>query len=246
MPPAAPAAWPQATLGQLGQHGRVVGSRDQRVQHRPAGGAQHVAGDRAQLDPGVLQDLGQPLGLTGPLAGQRRAVAGQIAQLPDRLGRHEPGSDQAVRNQLTDPHRVGHIGLGPGHGAQGRHSAASTGSRLPAGRTPAASPPRWTPSDHGHAKAGQPITQQHQPCRGRPKRPRLLQPTPAGSGTPTVAVTLALSTSRPAQRSMSRSMAAPSRGRRQHNRPEEPQHAESEVRAPSNSPGVPEAPASSS
>ena len=69
--------------------------------------------------PGVLQDLGQPLGLTGPLAGQRRAVAGQNAQLPDRLGRHEPGSDQAVRNQLTDPHRVGHIGLGPGHGAQG-------------------------------------------------------------------------------------------------------------------------------
>src|SRR5215207_9712350 len=32
--------------------------------------------------------------------------------------------------------------------------------------------------DHGHAKAGQPITQQHQPCRGRPKRPRLLPPTP--------------------------------------------------------------------
>ena len=90
----------QPALGQLGQHLRVVGAGHQRVQHRPAGDAQHVGGHAGQLDPGVLQDLLQPLGLPGALLDQRLAVAGQVAQLPDRLGRHEAGADQPVLDQL--------------------------------------------------------------------------------------------------------------------------------------------------
>ena len=247
MPPAAPAAWPQATLGQLGQHGRVVGSRDQRVQHRPAGGAQHVAGDRAQLG---SRRPPRPWPAAGPHGSARRsapcgrgadrAAPGSAWAPRTRVG---PGRAQpADRSTPSRPHRAWARARCAGGGIQ--QPALEVVFQQVVHRPPVH--PGGLHPDHGHAKAGQPITQQHQPCRGRPKRPRLLQPTPAGSGTPTVAVTLALSTSRPAQRSMSRSMAAPSRGRRQHNRPEEPQHAESEVRAPSNSPGVPEAPASSS
>ena len=92
MPPAAPAAWPQATLGQLGQHGRVVGSRDQRVQHRPAGGAQHVAGDRAQLG---SRRPPRPWPAAGPHGSARRsAPCGRGAD------RAAPGSAWAPRTRV--------------------------------------------------------------------------------------------------------------------------------------------------
>ncbi len=62
----------------------------------------------------VLQGLVQPLGLAAALLDHRGPVPGQVAQLPDRRGRHDPGAHQAVGDQLADPHRVGHVGLAPG------------------------------------------------------------------------------------------------------------------------------------
>ena len=61
----------------------------QRLKHRAAGDAEHVAGDRQQLDASVLEYLVQALRLAGPLLDLRLAVAGEIAQVADRLGRHE-------------------------------------------------------------------------------------------------------------------------------------------------------------
>jgi hypothetical protein len=104
----------QLPPGQLGQHLRIGGPTHQCLQHRPARDSQHVGGHTAQLDPGVLQHLVQPLGLTGALIDQRLAVAGQVAQLPDRSGWHEAGADQAALDQLGDPGRIRHIGLAAG------------------------------------------------------------------------------------------------------------------------------------
>src|SRR6266508_5276851 len=59
--------------------------------------------------PGVLQHLVQPLDLPAALLDLGLAVAGQLAQLPDRPGRHEAGADQAMLDQLTDPGRVGRV-----------------------------------------------------------------------------------------------------------------------------------------
>jgi len=43
------------------------------------------------------------------------AIAGQLAQLLDRVGWHEAGADQPVLDQLGDPgRRIGHIRLRPG------------------------------------------------------------------------------------------------------------------------------------
>jgi hypothetical protein len=50
----------------------------------------------ASSGPGVLQHLVQPLGLAGPLAGQRLAVAGQIPQLADGRRRHEAAPQQPM------------------------------------------------------------------------------------------------------------------------------------------------------
>ena len=63
--------------------------------------------------PGVLEHLVQPLGLTSALLDLGLAVAGQLAQLADRAGRHEAGADQAVLDQLGDPGRIGDVGLAP-------------------------------------------------------------------------------------------------------------------------------------
>jgi hypothetical protein len=57
----------------------------------------------------------EPVRLPLPLLGQRLAVAGQVAELADRLGRHEAGSQQPVLEQLAQPLRIGHIGLAPRH-----------------------------------------------------------------------------------------------------------------------------------
>jgi hypothetical protein len=65
--------------------------------------------------PGVLQDLVQPLDLSAAFLDLGLAVAGQLAQLPDRAGWHEAGPDQPVLDQLGDPGRIGHVGLAAGH-----------------------------------------------------------------------------------------------------------------------------------
>ena len=68
-------------------------------------------GHRGQLDPGVFQELLQPLHLPGPFAGQPGAGPGQVPQLPDRLRRHERAAHQPVRPELGQPLGVGDVGL---------------------------------------------------------------------------------------------------------------------------------------
>jgi len=77
---------PHRPAGQLGQHSRVTLAGDQRFQHLPAGHAVQAGYHRVQLDLGVLESLLQPLLLPGLLPDQAAPVAGQIPQLPDRLG----------------------------------------------------------------------------------------------------------------------------------------------------------------
>jgi hypothetical protein len=165
----------QAALGQLGQQLGVAHAGDQGPKHRPAGDAQDVGGHARQLDAGVLQQLLQPLRLAGALLDDGLAVAGEVAQLPDRRGWHEAGADQAVLDQLADPLGVGDVGLAAGHVAQvaGVEQPAVHGGlqpvvhRLPggAGRLHA---------DHGHLLAGQPVPQRQQAFGGGGERAGVL------------------------------------------------------------------------
>ena len=68
-----------------------------------------------ELDVGVLQHLLDAVGHARPLPDERLAVAGQVAQLADRLGRHEAGPQQAVLEQLAIHWRVLDVGLAAGH-----------------------------------------------------------------------------------------------------------------------------------
>ena len=104
----------QAPLGQIGQHGRVMLAIDQRLQHQPARHAGDVAGHRGQLDPGILQQLLQPLDLPAAFSSHRRAGPGQVPQLADWGGRHEGAVDQAVRTQLGQPRGVGDVAFAAG------------------------------------------------------------------------------------------------------------------------------------
>jgi hypothetical protein len=82
---------------------------DERLDHRTTGHAEQVGGDHGQLDPGVFQQLVQPLTLADPFADQLATVAGEVPQPPDRRGRDERGTDQAVLDQFGDPRRIGDI-----------------------------------------------------------------------------------------------------------------------------------------
>jgi hypothetical protein len=54
-----------------------------------------------------------PLGLGGAHPDQIGPVAGQVPQPPDRRGRHEAGPQHAPLGDLTKPHRIQLVGLGP-------------------------------------------------------------------------------------------------------------------------------------
>src|SRR5215217_4614315 len=65
------------------------------------------------LIPASCRTLTRPLDLPAALLDLGLGVAGQLAQLPDRAGRHKAGTDQTMLDQLGDPGRIGHIGLPP-------------------------------------------------------------------------------------------------------------------------------------
>ena len=80
---------PQPALGQIGQRGRVASPAIRASSiARPETPMMSEATD-GQLDPGVFEQLLQPLDLPAAFPGDRGAGAGQVPQLPDRLGRHE-------------------------------------------------------------------------------------------------------------------------------------------------------------
>ncbi len=79
----------QLALREVGEHDGVGRAGDQRFEHRAARLAEDVGGDAVELDPGVLDDLVEPSGLALTVFDLRLAVAGEVAQRANRLGRHE-------------------------------------------------------------------------------------------------------------------------------------------------------------
>ena len=107
---------PQPGLGQIGQQLRVGHPGDQGVHHLPTRHTHHVGGYRGQRDPGVLEDLMQPVHLAGARSDQRLAIPGQVPQLPKRPRGHQTGPQQPRRT--TPPRSTGrrsHRPCGRGH-----------------------------------------------------------------------------------------------------------------------------------
>ena len=101
------------TLRHLREHRRVSRARAQRVEHRASGLAEDVGSDAVQLDPAVLQRLVQAVGLTLALGDLRLAITSELAQLTDRLGRNEAGTQQAGLGQSAQPLGIRDVGLAP-------------------------------------------------------------------------------------------------------------------------------------
>ena len=70
---------------------------------------------QSSLIPVSSSDLVQPVGLALALVDLRLAVAGQVPQRPDRLGRHEARPQQPRLQQLAQPGGVGDVGLAARH-----------------------------------------------------------------------------------------------------------------------------------
>jgi hypothetical protein len=85
----------------------------ERVEHRPPGDAEDIGGHAVELDPGVPKGLVQLLGLA-LLFDLGLAVAGQLADCANRLGRHEARLEQAGLQQLAQPFGVLDVGLATG------------------------------------------------------------------------------------------------------------------------------------
>jgi hypothetical protein len=80
--------------------------------HRPPGDPENVGGHHGEFDARVLEEFFDPILLRGAGADQIDAVAGQIPQLPDRLGRHETRAQHLPFGHFAQPDGVQLVGLG--------------------------------------------------------------------------------------------------------------------------------------
>ena len=197
----------QPATGQLGQHLGVALASDQGSQHRPTRGAQHVGGDRVELDAGVLQGLLDALALGGMGLDQPLAIPGQVAQLADRGRGHEAAPQQPMLQQLCQPGSVADIGLAAGQdldvaGVDQQQLEACLLEHLP-DRLPILAGGLQhhlgdpSPASHS-ASASSPEVKVWNLRTSWDRRPR-------SSGTRTQATTSSLATSNPAQRATSSS-----------------------------------------
>lgn len=187
-----------------------MGTRDERLEHRPPGDAEHLGGDRGELDPSVLEDLLQPLHLARALLDLRLAVADEVAKLALRARRHEARPHEPMLDQLADPLRVLDVALAAGHVAQMPRVQKPAlelvleqevdGAPVDAGRLH---------PDDGDGEAAQPVGQGEQPTVVVANACISWRRPPVPSGTRTQAVSESLWTSSAAQRSMRRSIAPP-------------------------------------
>ena len=102
---------PHPAAGQLGQHPRIPLPGDQRFDHVPGRQGGDAGRHRIDLDAGVFEDLGQPLQFPGPGLDGLLAVAGQLPDRGDLLGRDETAAQQPALQQLGQPLTVFHVGL---------------------------------------------------------------------------------------------------------------------------------------
>ena len=89
----------------------VIQAGTQGLEDRAAGLPHDVGDDAAQLDVGQLQRLRDPIDVVAPLADERFAQAGQVAEIPHGSGRDEAPPQQATFEQLRQPLTIPHIGL---------------------------------------------------------------------------------------------------------------------------------------
>ena len=105
---------PHASAREGGKDARILLAPDQRPQDGQTRHAGHLGGDRGELDVRSFEDLLDPVDLRRPFPDERRAVAGQLAQLPLRARRDEAGPEQAVAEEVGDPLGVPDVGLASG------------------------------------------------------------------------------------------------------------------------------------
>jgi hypothetical protein len=104
---------PHAGACQLGERLGVALAGDERLEQLASRHPEEVADHAGELDLGVLEELLQPLLFPGPLPDQAAPVAGQVAQLADRLGMHQARPAHAALDDLGQPDRIQPVGLGP-------------------------------------------------------------------------------------------------------------------------------------
>src|SRR4030095_15754132 len=97
---------PQSPLGQFRPLLGIGLPRQQSLQYSSPRNPHHIGGASRQFQVGVFQYFLQPVDNAGSLSHQRGAIAGQIPQIPLRLGRNKAALYQPMLQQFSDPLRI--------------------------------------------------------------------------------------------------------------------------------------------
>src|SRR5450432_44132 len=104
----------QPTAGQFDQPIRIRLAGYERLDQGTTTHAEHVADDAGDFDVGVLKGLLDALRVLGDLSHKLLTGTREIAELLYGCRRHEARADEPMRQQVSDPHRVVHVGLPAG------------------------------------------------------------------------------------------------------------------------------------
>jgi len=104
---------PESAPGKVGKGVRAGRAFEEGLEHQLRRQAHDVGGYRGELDIGRLKELMETIHFTGPLLDQGGTVAGEVPQIPDRLGRNKSPFEKTMSEKICDPLAVLHIGLSP-------------------------------------------------------------------------------------------------------------------------------------
>ena len=147
---------------------RIGLAGDERREHGAPRLAHDVGEHRGELEVGVLEGLLDALDVAGLLAHELLSGAEQVAHRARPGVGHEARADQAVREQVGEPDRVGDVGLAAGHVLHVRGVGEDQGAARPG-------PPRRAPARPGASRCRWP------PWRRRDSRAAPASPTGRGA-----------------------------------------------------------------
>src|SRR6185295_4866821 len=104
-----------AWMRQRCQLGRIIFASDESVKDRPTTQADDTADDAAELYVRILERLLDALRVLRDLTNELLPRSSQIPHLLYRRRWHEAATDEAMRKQVRQPHRVVLVGFSSGH-----------------------------------------------------------------------------------------------------------------------------------
>src|SRR5688500_15562128 len=103
----------ERAAGELCQPFRIAFASDQCSQDGPTCRTHHNGRNRRELEVGIFEHFVKPVDQSYPIMDEFTAIAGQVAQFPQRTRRNKAAAQQTMAQEFGDPGCIVSISLVP-------------------------------------------------------------------------------------------------------------------------------------